>query len=320
MPAGAGWVIPGPDGNIWFTECDANKVGRISPSGKVTEFSLPTPDSRPRGIAKGPDGNLWFVEKKQIGRITPAGTVTEFALPPLNFPGGAIITGPDLNLWFTSGGGFRGSVGAATGRITPEGKATLFPIPHPELPRRTNLYDALNLTAGPDGNVWFTQVQGENIGRITPTGNVTLFPIPTARSRSSSITLGPDKNLWFVEDNTRHIGRITPTGTFAEIEIPTFVQLVTLGNILNSDNGDLWLEVSDNDGQTNLMRIQPSSGPPLFTEYNRDPTGLRSFFSGFDSPDTTWVQAVWNGNLWGMDRGKLRRVATKSLHLASAPQ
>ena len=32
-------ITAGPDGNLWFTEHDANKIGRITPSGAVTEFS-----------------------------------------------------------------------------------------------------------------------------------------------------------------------------------------------------------------------------------------------------------------------------------------
>ncbi len=34
-------IIPGPDGNLWFTEVLGNKVGRITPSGTITEFSIP---------------------------------------------------------------------------------------------------------------------------------------------------------------------------------------------------------------------------------------------------------------------------------------
>jgi streptogramin lyase len=38
----------------------------------VTEFSIPTANSSPFGIAAGPDGKLWFAEfgANQIGRIT----------------------------------------------------------------------------------------------------------------------------------------------------------------------------------------------------------------------------------------------------------
>lgn len=40
-------IVTGPDGNLWFTESDANKVARISTSGAITEFAIPTPNSQP---------------------------------------------------------------------------------------------------------------------------------------------------------------------------------------------------------------------------------------------------------------------------------
>ena len=43
-PAG---IAAGPDGNLWFTEVDANKIGRITPAGVVTEFPIPTAGSVP---------------------------------------------------------------------------------------------------------------------------------------------------------------------------------------------------------------------------------------------------------------------------------
>jgi len=53
----------GPDGNIWFTERSGNKIGRITTSGVVTEYSSGmSSTTKPIGITTGPDGNLWFAE------------------------------------------------------------------------------------------------------------------------------------------------------------------------------------------------------------------------------------------------------------------
>ena len=60
-----------------------NRIGRITPTGVVTEFSTGISEgSAPQGITAGPDGNLWFTESdaSRIGRITPAGVASEF--PP----------------------------------------------------------------------------------------------------------------------------------------------------------------------------------------------------------------------------------------------
>src|SRR5215213_2131138 len=64
IPSGADArsIVQGPDGNLWFTLPEANKIGRITPAGAVTEFTLPVANSVPCGIAAGPDGSLWFTE------------------------------------------------------------------------------------------------------------------------------------------------------------------------------------------------------------------------------------------------------------------
>ena len=53
------------------------------------------------------------------------------------------------------------------------------------------------ITAGPDGNVWFTEENGNRIGRITPAGVVTEFPRRSRRSAPTEITAGPGRDLWF---------------------------------------------------------------------------------------------------------------------------
>ncbi len=160
MPLG---IAAGPDGNLWFTEELGNQIGRITPAGKITEFTLPTNcgDStfgcQPFGITAGPDGNLWFAELNgnRIGRITPAGVITEFHLIAICVfsvgcgPDG-ITAGSDGNLWFTE---FDGN---AIGRITPSGSFSTFGIP-------TAKSRPEGITAGPDGNVWFVE---ENASKI----------------------------------------------------------------------------------------------------------------------------------------------------------
>src|SRR2546430_4085366 len=34
-------ITAGPDGNLWFAEREASKIGRITPSGTISEFPLP---------------------------------------------------------------------------------------------------------------------------------------------------------------------------------------------------------------------------------------------------------------------------------------
>ncbi|OLC60558.1 MAG: hypothetical protein AUH89_03990 [Ktedonobacter sp. 13_1_40CM_4_52_4] len=96
-------ITGGPDGNLWFGGIRINEIGRISPSGTITEFPISTPNSSPSEITSGPDGNLWFagIRINEIGRITPSGTITEFPIPTSYGAPTGITAGPDGNLWFT---------------------------------------------------------------------------------------------------------------------------------------------------------------------------------------------------------------------------
>jgi streptogramin lyase len=99
----AGGIAAGPDGNLWFTALGQG-VGRISPSGDTAVFR--TGDAG-YGIAAGPDGNLWFASANKIGRITTSGNVTEFPIPTPDARPGGISAGPDGNIWFTESGSSR---------------------------------------------------------------------------------------------------------------------------------------------------------------------------------------------------------------------
>jgi virginiamycin B lyase len=94
-------IAAGSDGNVWFTEIQGNKIGRITTTGIITEFSVPTPMALPWVIVSRPDGTLWFTENPgKIGKITSAGLITEFTVPFYSVPY-RIALGPDGNIWFT---------------------------------------------------------------------------------------------------------------------------------------------------------------------------------------------------------------------------
>ena len=74
-----------------------------------------------------------------------------------------------------------------------------------------------DISAGSDGNLWFTEAFGNRIGRITPSGAITRFYTGiTPDSGPVGITAGADGNLWFTEGLGNRIGRITPSGVVTE--------------------------------------------------------------------------------------------------------
>ncbi len=69
-------ITADPDGNLWYTEYDAGKVGRITTDGIATEFSAGIAlGAQPVNIVTGAEGNLWFTEAGTgyVARITPGG-------------------------------------------------------------------------------------------------------------------------------------------------------------------------------------------------------------------------------------------------------
>ena len=123
-----------------------------------------------------------------------------------------VTTGPDGNVWLT-GATYNGSLESPgywnwIGRYTPSGEFTEY-----RFAALTGLPLLGRITAGPDGNVWFTEPgdydhPGGKIGRIDPNGNVTEFPTPTAGSMPSGITAGPDGNIWFTEPAVGKVGKL----------------------------------------------------------------------------------------------------------------
>jgi streptogramin lyase len=220
----------GPDGNVWFTEQFANKIGFITSTGAITEFPIPTTNSFPSGITAGPDGNLWFFEANpgNIGRITTAGVVTEFPTPHgagNGFQGAGIAAGSDGALWFTE------ATTAMIGRITLSGTVSEFAIPTANSSPRA-------IAAGPDGALWFTESAGNQIGRITTAGAFTEFAVPTAKSAPLGIAAGSDGAIWFTERAGHKIGRANMNGVMTEFEITdanSTPQGITAGH-----DGALW--------------------------------------------------------------------------------
>jgi len=184
-------ITVGGDGALWFTEFQANKIGRIDPTTKaITEFPVPTPAAfGPEGITLGPDGNVWFTERgaNQIGRITQTGVITEFGgLSPGSGPIG-IVAGPNDNaLWFTEINGDRiGRMDATDGSL----KEFALPAGH----------GANGITLGADGALWFIEADVGFIGRMTTSGSLTEFPVPT-NFGNDDIVAGSGGNLWYASN------------------------------------------------------------------------------------------------------------------------
>src|SRR5262249_40697056 len=159
-------------------------VGRITPAGQITEFTIPVPSGVHAvsigSITTGPDGNLWFVHDGILARISPTGDLTDHVA---EVGDAGIVAGPDGNLW-ASGAVVDPQTGQTVSgfidRISLTGSITQLDLTSPD-------NTPGSITVGPDGNLWFTQPSVDQIGRITPAGQVSVFPVPTEFSEPTAI-------------------------------------------------------------------------------------------------------------------------------------
>lgn len=280
-------IVAGPDGALWFTESNGNKIGRITTTGQITEFTVPTPGSGPYGIATGADGNIWFTERFAdiIGRISPSThQITEFPILTAFAQPWDIAPGADGNLWFTEedvhqvgritpqgivseyfteqccfpthiAPGVDGNVwytieiGDWIARIEPTGQTTTFPVSQ----NQVLLWD---IQPGPDGNVWFSELAGRAIGRITTAGTVVEYPIPGDFSGIAGVTTGWDGNIWFTENDTDHVGAIDINGNV----LPTYNTGSRPLSITPGPDGNLWFTIADGNaiGRVNVASATSS--------------------------------------------------------------
>jgi len=283
---------------VWFlTVGGLPAVGAAVPppraAPKVVQYPTATPFVHPNKIAGGPDLAVWYTElnNASIARTGLDGASREFPVPdPDQFLRG-ITAGPDGAMWFAEEGtciddDCTDFTNGKIGRITTGGAITEFPVPsqnsHP-----------WEITAGPDGNLWFTEIgdnlhfpgsdhliEGNKIGRITPQGVVTEFPVPTFDSFPDGIAAGPDGALWFTENVGNKIGRITTSGTISEFPIPTAGSR-PIGIATGSD-GNLWFVERSGD---KIGRITPHGA---VTEFPLPSTGVVP----------VWITAGPDGALW----------------------
>jgi virginiamycin B lyase len=244
-----GPVVSGPDGNLWFvggasttSSGDREVIGRVTPAGKITIYSVPgNPGEGVDGIAAGPGGDVWFSvgTGDTIGRLAPAtGHIDLFPLHvPLASPSARpvhtqtidMVAGPDGNVWFdvSQVGGAAPATDGQIGRITPTGVITLFALPGTGRPQ--------GIQVGADGNLWSQIVieggtplcgpvpkdsPGAEVVRTTLAGKVT--ELSENSPQFAGYTVGPDGNHWWM--TSTGMRRTTPSG-----QVRNFPAVTALG-------------------------------------------------------------------------------------------
>ena len=291
-------ITSGPDGNLWFTELNGNKVGKVVPgtfpaAGSIVECGpLPSANSGPVDVisdASTPN-KVWF-DEFGTGKIANVNTTdcsySEFQIPTPN--AGPIGLTSDQNgvLWFAESA----SGVAQIGKMTIGGSFT-------EYLTGLSGSEPVGVAIAGDNTVWYLDAGRNSVGHLTFPGGVQHideFGIPTNPADPGYITLGPDGALWFTELSVNfvgcQIGRIT-TGaspTITEFTLP-FAQPLPDGDFcldLTSAGGNIWFAEADTGA---IGKVTPGG---VVTEYGIPGSGTTAVY----------VAAGPDGNLWFTDGG-----------------
>jgi len=190
-------LVVAPDGSVWFgghrhpLDAEGREagseaiVGRLTPGGDLSEFTLPHGGGHPTRLAVGPEGNVWFTadEAGSVGYLTPTGQIQEFPLSRKASPN--FIAGGADGVWFTEQ-----EEGSILARITPAGQMDEFRISGKEEGPGVG-----SLTTGPDGRIWFAAGSGQ-VGRIDSSGHLSKISLPQ-QTWVEDIVAGPEGSLWY---------------------------------------------------------------------------------------------------------------------------
>lgn len=226
-----GQIVVGPDGNMWFTEPSAGKVGRTTHAGKTKGYSVFTDSEVVTGrdylgaaIVVGADGNLYFPVHEEsgwlIGRMTPQGKYSPVTQPQVESIGDMVL-GADGNVWFAQRDG-------KIGRINPDGSVSRFAV--------EGATGIAHLAVGTDGQVWFVAYDKQNIfGKIAPDGTITTFDGGFFADRYiNDLVANPAGGMYLAGDSA--IGTISADGQIGVTSLPnTYVAKLVVEN-----DGTLW--------------------------------------------------------------------------------
>lgn len=168
----------GPNQTMWGTELFGNAILKVAQNGDISEYDIPTANSRPIGIIPNPSNTeMWFTQEAgvNIAKIDLEGNITEYPVPALqkndilaslsfdrednlwvqvyvdhNNPDPA---GPDYLIKFDK------SILTATGDAAYEVPYSIHVVPS----RNTMMH---RIRMDYDGNLWYTEMMTDTLGVI----------------------------------------------------------------------------------------------------------------------------------------------------------
>ncbi|MGZ3601167.1 MAG: virginiamycin B lyase family protein [Ktedonobacterales bacterium] len=145
----------------------------------------------------------------------------------------------------------------------------------------------LNIIAGADGNLWFTDPGANAVERIAPDGHIQVYAVPTANSGVYGIARAADGILWFTEQNAIRIGSVDASGKITDY--PGAMRDERPTAIIVAHDGTIWYTgLTTSDANTDaVVPFVPNRQPKFIVAMpDRNPGGLLSITEGPDG--TLW--------------------------------
>jgi virginiamycin B lyase len=214
-------AVPAPDGTVWFTEQQPNKIGKWDPvTQKITEYQDEFHRGNGGASAEGDQGG----GSKHTVRVAPNGKVWSSGSPFTMFdPETEKFTHFDQlpnvydvkaesngDVWFTSPGTNKiGKVDGKTMKITQWTSST-----PKSFPRR--------LEIASDGIVWFDEFDAGKIARFDPkTEKFQEYKLPGPDPTPYGMGIDANGYIWYNSHHQDTIGRVDPqTGKVTEYPFP----------------------------------------------------------------------------------------------------
>lgn len=236
--AGSINFFPGKD-SLWFTETKANKIARIDPSKKITEYAIPTAGSKPFDIQHGPDDDsMWFTESGvgKIGKIDSTGKITEFTVGAANDAPTSLMA-QNGAIWFTEVGS------GHIGRLTTSGEVKHFATGKGRLTG--------DITNSSDGALWAPTMN--SVVRLKTDGTLNEFSLPGVVNTGA--IFGNENGVYIgaiKADGQGAILSVSDTGQVHEYNLPR-KYLLPAAMAIDPDGGFLMTVSSSRPGQSVSM-------------------------------------------------------------------
>jgi virginiamycin B lyase len=285
----------GSDGALWFADVQAEKFGRITTSGSITEYAGPT-DALLGDIVPGANGTLWFADDVKIGVLSTVGSVlSEYQVPAPRSPDVLAFNPVDGRVWSVLEDSTLRS--PALYALTQSGQASgPFPLQDAGVSVSDIKIDSV-------GNIWFTE---SNVGKIAEANTsgviVHEYQITTASNAAlDSIAFDSVGNVWYADGRRYVVGKLVPsTGAVTEYAIPQLpLEIISPAGITAAPDGNVWATLDGQLGDDGLARVTPSG---IITEYA---------VSQGASPEV--IVTGPDGNLWFSENGHVGELVLSSI-------